>query len=821
MMLKDLRYALRTLRQNPGFALVAIISLALGIGANAAIYSFADALLLRPLAVPNASGVMAVQSQMRGERIAGLASYSQVSYPDYRDLRDRSQSFSGLTAAQYSAFGFSLTKGVLPEMKFGAFVSGNFFSVLEVQPVLGRGFRPDEDAAPGRDAVVVIGHDLWKNSLASRPDAIGSTIYLNGLPFTVVGVAPEPFHGPYNLIRADLYVPFAMEPMLAGDPQRSMREDRGARASFVHGRLKPGVSEGQAAAEGRVISQQLAQAYPTTNRTTSLVVETDAQARMRLGVGNALIVGFLLALAAVVLLIACANVMNLMLSRARARSREIAVRLAMGAGRLRLVRQLLTESVVIALLGGVLGLVVAEAGVDLFSRIRIPGDIPIVVDPRLDTRVLLFLLLVSVASAILFGLAPALQSTRPDLVPALKSGRAEGGKRRRFFGRNTLVIGQVAGSVLLMVFATQSYRGSAIVLSSSPGFRTDHLLLASFNPGLARYSEAQTQAFYKNLLERARSLVGVKSAALTEQLPASANGGAARVIPEGVTLPSGTEALFMLANTVSDGYFRSIGIPLVEGREFQVTDRADSPHVAIVNELVAHKYYPNQSAIGKRFRIAGSDRPPVEIVGVAKLSKYAFMVEPPFEYIYLPLSQNPQPRMVLLLQTEGPSGAAAAPLRQLVQSLDSQQPVFNVSTMEDYFDQRATQTLGLLNNTIAGMGLLGLILALVGLYGLMTYSVGLRQREIGIRMAVGAAQTSVLKMMLRQGMVLAGTGVGIGLLLSILAGNSTTAVIGTSNFYLPLVALVCVGLLAAAGLGVYIPARRASRLDPNVVLRQE
>jgi len=822
-MLRDFRFALRTLRQNPGFALVAIISLALGIGANAAVYSLADALLLRPMAVPHASAVMAVQSQMHGESLGGLASYSNMSYPDYRDLRDRSQSFAGLVAADYAPFGFSVAKGILPEMKFGTFVSGNFFGVLDVTPALGRGFRPDEDETPGRDAVVVLGHDLWKNAFSSHPEAIGSTIFLNGIPFTVIGVAPEPFRGPYNLIRADFFVPMAMEPRLAGDPQRSIREQRAARALFVYGRLKPGVSEAQAAAETRVIGQRLARAYADTNRTTSLEVATDIRSRLRgFGAGNAIIVEFLLALAVVVLLIACANVMNLMLSRARARSREIAVRLAMGAGRTRLVRQLLTESFVIAVLGGVLGLVVAETGVGLFSHINVPGDVPIVIDPRLDARVFFFALFVSIASALLFGLAPALQSTRPDLVPALKSGRAEGGKRRRFFGRNALVIAQVAGSLLLMIVATQAYRGSAILLSSPAGFRTDHLLTASLNPGLARYNEAQTQQFYQNLLDRTRALTGVKSAALAQALPVSAGGSnPVRVIPEGLVLPAGTEAINILSNTVSDGYFRTMGIPLVEGREFQVTDRPDSPRVAIVNEVVASKYFPKQSAIGKRFRIAGSDKPPVEIVGVAKLSKYAFIVEPPFDYLYLPLSQNPLPGMTLLLQTAGPSAAAAAPLRALVRSMDAQQPVYSVRTMEEYFDQRATQTLGMLIDAMAGMGLLGLMLALVGLYGLMTYSVGLRQREIGIRMAVGAAQSSVLKMMLRQGMVLAGTGVAIGLLLSVLTGNTTTALIGTSNFYLPLVALVCFGLLAAAGLGAYIPARRASRLDPNIVLRQE
>jgi macrolide transport system ATP-binding/permease protein len=819
-MLNDLRYALRTLRKNPGFALVAIVSLALGIGATASIYSVADVLLLRPMPVPRASEVMTVQSQIRGESIGGLTNYIGVSYPDYRDLRDRSQTFAGLTATQFNAFGFAAEKGDLPEMKFGAFVSGNFFPVLGVTPVLGRGFRPDEDQAVGRDAVVVLGYDLWKTSLGARTDVVGRTIFLNGIPFTVVGVAPERFHSPINVVRADLFVPLAMEPRIAGDAGRSIREQRGIRALTVDGRLNPGVSVAQAEAEVRVIGQRLARAYPDTNRTTSLVAMTDFQKRLRQDFINNMVVGLLFALAAVVLLIACANVMNLMLTRARARSREIAVRLAIGAGRGRLIRQLLTESLVIALLGGGLGLAVAGAGVSMFSQITVPGDTPIVLDPQVDGRALFFALCLSMISAVLFGLAPALQSTRPDLVPALKSGRAEGGKRRRFLGRNALVVAQVAGSLVLLIFATQSYRGSAILLSSPAGFRTDHLLMANFYPALARYSEAKTQEFYKNLLEKARTLPGVNSAALTSEVPLQDRGLSIRMIPEGVTLPPGTEALNILSNTVSEGYFSAIGTPLAEGREFRVTDRTDTPRVAIVNELLARKYYPKQSAIGKRFRLASVKGPAVEIVGVAKMSKYAFMVEPPIDYVYLPLSQNPQPAMTMVLQTAGPSGAAAAPLRELVRSLDAQLPV-TVRTMEDYYDMRANKTLGLLINVMGAMGLLGLLLALVGLYGLMTYTVGLRQREIGIRMAVGADQNSVLRMMLRHGMVLAGVGIAIGLVASVAAGNSAMALIGSSSFYAPLVALVVVALLAVAGFGAYIPARRASRLDPNMVLRQD
>jgi macrolide transport system ATP-binding/permease protein len=817
-MIHDLRYALRMLQRNPGFALVAIVSLALGIGANTAIFSLADFLLVRPLAVPNHSAIMVAQSQFRGESLGNIFQYSGLSNPDFEDLRKKSNSFAGLTASQFFQFGFAPDKTAQPQMKFGALVSGNFFDVLGVRPDLGRSFRPDEDKVPGRDAVVVLGHDLWETEFASDPGVVGRSIFLNGLPFQVVGVAPESFTGADAFIRADLYVPLAMQPALAGGSEQSELEMRGVRGLMALGRLKPGVRMGQAAAETRVIGQQLAQAYPKTNRTCSLEVMTYRQSQMIKPIVK--LVLSLLGLAVVVLLIACANVMNLMLSRASARAREIAVRLAMGAGRVRLIRQLLTESLMIAILGGGLGLVLAQAGAHQFSQIRIPIDVPVVIDVKLDPQVLLFALLVSVASALLFGLAPALQSTQTDLVPALKSGGAAPGTRR-LLGRNTLVMAQVAGSLVLLVLATQAYRGVMIVLSSPAGFRTDHILMASFNPALARDSTEQTQEFYRRLQERARTLPGVKSAALAQAMPMVPASLAIRVIPEGVQLATGTEAVSVFSNTVSEGYFRTLGVPLVKGREFEVTDRADSERVVIVNEQFAHKYYPNQDAIGKRLRLNSAEGPFAEIVGVAKQSKYVFTIEPPMEYIYLPLAQNPAAAMTLMLESEGPSAGLSGPLRDLVRSLDSRQPIYGVRTMEEFFDVRAHKTLGLFVEAIAGLGVLGLVLALVGLYGLMTYSVSLRQREIGIRMAVGADPATVVGMVLRQGMILAGSGVVIGLSLSLAASKPLAAMVHGRGFSLPLVALVTIALLAMAALGAYIPARRASRVDPNTVLRQE
>ncbi|MGA3039402.1 MAG: ABC transporter permease [Bryobacteraceae bacterium] len=822
-MLSDFRYALRNLRKSPGFALVAILSLALGIGANSAMFSLADAIMLRPLPVPHASEIVVVQSHLRGEAIGGLAQYTGLSYPDFKDLRARSRSYSGLSASEYSQFGFAAEKGALPQMKFGELVSGDFFRVLDVPLELGRAFRPEEDQVPGRDAVVVLGHELWRTDFASDPNVVGRTIFLNNVPFTVIGVAPQPFTGSNGLIRSALFAPLAMGPRLQDDLQQSMLERRDNRGMTVYGRLKPGVGVAQAAAEAKVVSERLAQVYPATNRASSMTVDTDLRTKLKQDPSEAVAVFFPLAMGAVVLLIACANVMNILLSRARARSREIAVRLAIGASRGRLVAQLLTESLVIAVLGGALGLLVAGVGADLFSQIKFPVDIPIELSVRLDPRALLFTIAASVASALFFGLVPALQSTHPDLVRALKSGKSDDGKRRRFLGRNTLVIAQVAGAFLLLVVATQAYRGASLVLSAPPGFRTNNMLLASFNPTLARYTPDRSREFYKLLLERARNLAGVKAAALAQTAPMMppADDISVRLVPEGVKLPPGTEAIGVMSNTVSDGYFDTVNVPIVEGRAFNAADRAESRPVAIVNERFARKYYPDQNPIGKRVRVKGATGDALEIVGVAKQSKYFSLVERPMEFLYRPLSQNPQQALTIVVETAGPSAGAAGPLREIVRSLDAGQPMYGLRTMEEVLEQRATKTLGIWTEAIGAMGLVGLILAMVGIYGLMSYSVSLRSREIGIRMAIGAGRAGVLGMVMKQGMVLVAAGVSIGLLLCVLASRAASFALGVPGFNAPFVALVTAGLVAAAALGAYAPARRASRLDPNAVLRQE
>ncbi|MGA3044714.1 MAG: ABC transporter permease, partial [Bryobacteraceae bacterium] len=459
-MLSDFRFALRSLRRNPSFAAVAALSIALGIGANTAMFSLADAMLLRPVPVPHPAALLNVRSQLRGHGAGGM------SYPDYVDFRARTRAFSGLAAYQLGTFGFAADREALPEMKPGLLVSGNFFDVFEVTPQIGRVFRREEDAVPGRDAVAVISHDLWRQEFGSAPDIAGRKILLDGIEFTVVGVAPESFTGTEQYFRPSLYVPLMMAPRLAGD-NRNLLIGRDDRQLMVKGRLAPGATAKQAAAEANVIAGSLAQAYPAADRDVGAAILTELQARVDQS-SDWMMVTMLLALAGVVLLIACANVANLTLSRGQSRSGEIAVRMAIGAGRWRLIRQLLAESLVIAVAAGAAGALLAAVMIGPFEHWRVPSQIPIEVNARLDMRALLYALAAALASAVLFGLMPAIRATRSNISAALKLGGRTASMHRRFWGRNALVIAQVAGSVFLMVVTVQMYRGFARLLASPP-----------------------------------------------------------------------------------------------------------------------------------------------------------------------------------------------------------------------------------------------------------------------------------------------------------------------------------------------------------------
>jgi putative ABC transport system permease protein len=817
---QDVRYGCRILAANPGFTLVAVISLAIGVGANAAAFSWADALLLRPLTVTRPGDVLTVGSKMSVEGFNRLG----ASYREYVDIRDRSTSFDGLVAFAHVTSGLASKRDDLPTLKLGAAVSGNFFSVMGVEPDLGRAFSPDEDQVPGRDAVVVLGHRLWEQQFDADRLILGRRVQLSGMEFAVVGVAPERFTGMNQYVRTDFYVPLMMWPRLLGNPKERPLEDRNFRNLTIKGRLRPGTSLARAQAELSVIATDLERAYPDTNRDRGLIVRTELQTRIAQSPPDSTLVAMLTTLAAAVLFVACANVAGLLTSRASARAREMAMRVAVGAGRTRLIRQLMTESLLIALAGGALGVGVGYGAIKVFQQIQVPTDLPVALTFQLDRRTLVFSLSVAVLSALLFGVAPAIQTSRADLTTVMK-GVDSGVRQRRRWGRSVLVGAQVAVSVVLLVLATFMYRGFRQMLSSGPGYRTDHLLMMSFDPSLVHYGEEETRRFYLQLAERAGSIPGVKTVALASSVPMSNDGpDVANVVPEGYQLPAGKESLPLFSARVDENYFGTLGISILRGRGFADTDSTDAPRVAVVNEHFAQRYWPGKDAVGKRFQLRERGASTwITIVGVAKTSKYLWMGEPPTDFIYLPYRQHPRSEMVLLTESAGDPSALTAPLRAMVQSLDRAQPIYNVRTMDEFYRMRTITIFNMIIGIIAAMGTMGLGLAIVGLYGLVAYATSRRTKEIGIRMAIGAARSAVLQMVLRQGLGLAIAGLAVGLLAGAGAQRLLQAAFpnGDKSFHPMALVIVTPIVLAATFVAAYLPARRAARLDPMKALRYE
>ena len=819
-MMQAVGYALRVLRKDPGFTLVAIGSLALGIGATSAGFSFADALLLRPLPVLRPDRVVAISTA----KPALFGSNSPISYPDYADLRDHNHSFEELVAASYAKFGFSPDARTLPRMKFGLFVSGNFFRVLGVEPALGRGFRPDEDRIEGRDAVAVLGHDFWVSQFGASPSVLGSHVRLNGVEVTVIGVAPESFTGIDTIFRPELFVPIAMAPRLA--PQIALH-DRDTGWLTVKGRLKPGVTVAQANADVSAMSAALQKLHKEINPDQRLLAETELQFRTEQGPHIPAMSNMLILLGICVLLVACANVAGLLLSRARARSREIAVRLAVGAGRVALVRQLLLENLLVAIAGGLGGVMIADAIAAFWRSLPVPSDFPVVFAIGVDRRVLLVTLAVSILSTLLFGLAPALRATRPDLVPALKSIDADSAGRRRLWGRNAIVAAQIALSMILLAVSGVLVEGFRSMLAQGPGYRTDRLLLACFDTQMAHYTEEETRQFYENLLTRVRSDSSVRSAALAWPTPMVAI-ERLDTFPEGWPPPRDNKPKNSNAAYVSEGYFHTLNIPIVEGREFRQSDRPDSLLVAVVNEQMAAHYWPGKNALGKRFHLGALDGPLVEVVGIAKMSKYGWIAEPPADVVYVPFRQHPRSMLQLVMESNAADAGTLFPvLRDAVRGLDPDMPVFDVRTMRDFYAQRGVKTPNMIVDVVAGLGLMGLALAVIGVYGLVAYSVSRRTREIGIRMAMGADRHGVVWMVLRQGLQLGVAGVAVGTMVGFLAGRAVTSSSavwagGAREGVNPLVlAGTALPLLAMTMLAAWAPARRASRIDPMRALHDE
>jgi predicted permease len=705
-------------------------------------------------------------------------------------------------------------------MKFSMFVSGNFFQVFGVTPQMGRRFRLDEDKVVGRDAVTVLSHDLWVSEFAASSSVLGRTIFLNGVKFTIIGVAPETFTG-LGLLKPALYVPIAMSPTLVGMNNLEKREIPWL---DVKGRLTPSTNIAQAGADIDSLAAGLRSLYPKSDQKLKLKVETVFQLRSEQSPPTVTMLVMLATLALCVLLVACANVSGLLLSRSSVRAREIALRLAVGATRASLIRQLFIENLLLALAGAAAGLVVAQGAVKFLASMPMPTDLAVDFSVRLDRRALLFTLAAAVFSTFVFGLTPALGTVRVDLVNALKGKAGTQSRLRRLWGRNLLVSGQIALSLTLLILSAVLLDGFHAQLDQGPGYRIDHLQLMSFDPSQARYTGPQQEQFYRQLLDRLKRAPGVSEAALASNIPMSLSIlSKIAVVPEGYTLESGEEAPSIFDNVVTPDYFRTLAIPILEGRGFLESDKANSQRVAIVNEKFARHYWPKQSAIGKQFRVGDVGGERIEVVGVAKTSKYLWITEGETDYIYLPFSQHPQAYMGLAVHSKSADPATLVPsLRQIVQSLDRDMPTFQVRTMKNLYEMGAIADMKIMIQTVTGLGFMGLILALIGLHGVVSYTVRKRSREFGIRMAIGARRWKIMQMVLQQSLILGIGGISAGLIAGILASRAVTSF---GLFSVPLRAFpvfaVSFLLLLTVVFAGFVPARRASLIDPMNVLREE
>ena len=755
------------------------------------------------------SQLIAVDGQLRNG-----TDFTLQSYLNYKDYRDRNTVFSGLLAYRFVVA--SLSHNGVNERVWGFDVSGNYFDVLGVKPALGRGFLPEEDQTPGSHAVVILSHACWQKRFAGDPSIIGRKILLNTHPFTVVGVAPAGFVGTEVAYAPEFWVPLMMAKQI--EPGSTWLDMRESDNLFVIGRLKPGVTVEQAKAQLDTVTGRMAEEHPKENAGRSVLLMPPGLFIPDIRNSIFAFSGLLAVVGALVLLLACVNLANLLLARATERRKEIGIRLAIGASRGQLVRQLLTESVMLSLAGGAVGLLLATWTNRLISSIRLPTDIALLFDLRIDWRVLVFTLALSILTGMAFSLIPALQASKPELVPALKDESSMAGFRRSRL-RNGLVIAQVALSLVLLISAGLIVRSLQAAQRMRPGFNPQNAVALSFDLGLQGYDDAKGRAFYDRMMERAKAIPGVRSVAATDVLPLSLDYSSNTIYIEGQPVRSRSDLPLAIPYSVSPRFFETMGVTL-RGRDFLPNENKKESRVAFVNETFARRFLPGQNPIGKRYNHTGPTDPFWEIVGVVPDGKYNTLGEEPKAVVYRPLRYFDS-QLTLVARTEGDPRTVLAALRRAVQELDPTLPIYDAKTLTEHMNIPlfpAKMAAGVL----AAFGVLALLLAAIGIYGVMSYVVAGRTREIGLRMALGAQTADVLRLILRQGMLLAALGAIIGLAIGLGGGRLLKTLLYGVSATDP-VTFVAVTLLLGSVtlLACWLPAYRATRVDPMIALRTE
>ncbi len=817
----DLRYALRQLRKSPGFAFIAVLTLALGVGVNTAIFSVVNGMLLRSLHVRQENRLAILGFQQKG-----TPWQPNFSLPEYRDLRSQTQNvFSGLTADQYSLDGLSV-RGSKPDRLFTDYVSGNFFSVLGVRPFLGRYFRPSEGETPGADPEMVLSYAYWKRHFAGDPNMIGRQVSVNGHPVTIVGVTPKDYHGILTVMAVQGYLPLAMVVPLESTPvdQFNSSTTRGLR---LYARLQPGITMQQANAAMAVVARRFATEHPRTEKDASMhsfplyMGRSGAlDSQNTVGIASAIFLG----LAGLVLLLACVNVANLLLVRASVREREMVIRSALGAQRSRLIRQMLTESILLAFFGGAAGMALGLWGSSVLGSVNLQAGIPIYMNFGFDWHVFAFSTAVALLAGAVVGIVPALRMSRANLNLILREGgRGVTGGGSKF--RDALVMLQVGSALMLLIIAGLFTRSLTQAAHTNFGFNPSHVLALTMDPSEIGYNDTQSRDFYKNLLQRARTLPGVISATVAASVPMSAinNGESDTLTIPGYQPPSGQPAPNTRYNLIATGYFRTLRIPL-QGRSFTGSDNENGLYVAIVSQAMAKKFWPNQDPIGKQFTMESDPAHPMRVIGVAKDARYLGVTGAVPPYFYAPYLQHYAQHALesLELRTTGDPAAMIPEIERIIRNMTPTLPVFDVHTLR----QGLYSINGLLRfqiaATLAGiMGTLGLILAIVGVYGVLSYVVSQKTNEIGIRIALGAQRSDILKMVYRQGLRIVGTGLAVGLAATFAVAHLMRSFIVVSATDPATYLGVSVILVAIALLACYIPARRAMHVDPMQALRSE